>query len=152
MKLNPFELRNNDYMAKEMFYRGNSGFLIPTLWEECDSYEYLLKGINTDVNWKIICYAGSYQGELYCFGEYKNKFYYVSTGYGSCSGCDWYEANRNSVEGLQTIQDELKRNIREFDSIEEFKEWFNKKEVSGWYRVEAEIFLAELDEEYSIKY
>lgn len=152
MNLNPFELRTNDYKADAMFKRDKWGDLCAFLWDESyGSYEYLLKGINTEINWRVICYAGSYQGELYCFGEYNDKFYYVSTGYGSCSGCDWYQAKADDIDGLQEIQNSLKNAIREFESIEEFKEWFNAKEVSGWYREEADEFLHKLNREYSVK-
>jgi hypothetical protein len=151
MNLNPFELRNNDYYAKDLFEHGNYGSLRANKFGETyGSYEYLLKGIHIGVEWKIVCYAGSYQGELYCLGEHDNKFYYVNTGYGSCSGCDWYQANDGDIEGLQEIQDSLKRDIREFNNIAEFLSWFNDNNSGIWVNSEMKEFLAEVQKVYKI--
>lgn len=158
MNLNPFELRNNDYYVKDMYYKNQNGWkdFEPSrpckelFNEEYGSYKYLLKGIHKDVDWKSIVYTGSYQGELYCLGVLDNKYYYVKTGYGSCSGCDWYEGNVGTVEGLQEIQDELKRDIREFDSLEEFLEYFNREEVTGWRKDETKEFLIKAKEHYKL--
>jgi hypothetical protein len=40
-------------------------------------------------------HSGDYQGDLYMIVERDGKYGYVVTGYGSCSGCDAYEAARD---------------------------------------------------------
>jgi len=37
-------------------------------------------------------YFGSYQGEILAHVEYDGLDGFVAVSYGSCSGCDWYEA------------------------------------------------------------
>jgi hypothetical protein len=155
MNLNPFELRENDFYVKDMYKMRTDGWsrLEPTQLNEDEyggSYEYLLRGINTDVDWKIICYAGSYQGELFCLGEYDNKFYFVNTGYGSCSGCDWYQANDDSISGLQEIQDSLKKDIKEFDTLVDFLDWFKNNE-DNWWSYDKGDFLRDIKETYSVE-
>ena len=92
MNLNPFELRRNDYYAVDMYVVRENGYYpdekedVENALECYGSYEYLLKGINTEVKWKVIEYCGSYQGELFCLGNIGDKIYFVNTGYGSCSG------------------------------------------------------------------
>lgn len=157
MNLNPFELRDNDYMAKDMYKKTNfGGDLEPSLWnEEYGGYEYLLKGINTDIDWKVTCYTGSYQGELCCLGvDAAGKYYYVNTGYGSCSGCDWYEACGDSIVGLQELQDSLKNNLKEFDSLTDFIKWFTSPErkYNEWRSSEErDEFLKDVEEKYKVK-
>lgn len=115
-------------------------------------YGYLLKGINTEVDWKVEEYCGSYQGELFCLGNIGDKIYFVNTGYGSCSGCDWYEANSGSIKGLQSVQDGLKRDIKEFDNIDMFLEWFNSddRKTEWWDNEDREQFLKEVKLKYNI--
>lgn len=148
MNLNPFELRENDYYVKDMFTKGGYYLKANKFGEEYGSYEYLLKGINTEINWTVICYAGSYQGELYCLGELEGKVYYFNTGYGSCSGCDWYQANEDTIEGLQEVQDGIKREIREFDNLNDFMEWFSGEYNNSWGREERDEFLGEISKHY----
>jgi hypothetical protein len=151
MKLNPFELRKNDYFARDM-YEMRGGWLCANKFDEAyGGYEYLLKGINTDVEWTVVCYTGSYQGELYCLGEAYGKFYYVNTGYGSCSGCDQYEAVKSDLNGLQELQDALKYKLREFESLDEFLQWFNGEYSDAWYESERNEFLNAVNKFYSHK-
>jgi|SRR6185312_9890568 len=48
---------------------------------------------------------GSYQGDWFCLCEYKGKIGWVSGSFGSCSGCDAFEAefgwNDNEQEDYQ---------------------------------------------------
>lgn len=151
MNLNPFELRPNDYCVKDLFTETRFGWFKPTKFgAERGGYEYLLRGINIDVNWTIICYAGNYQGELYCLGESKGLFYYVNTGYGSCSGCDWYQAKEDKLDGLQEVQDGLKLKIREFNSLNDFLEWFKGEYTDSWCEEESNEFLSKIADYYKI--
>lgn len=161
MNLNPFELRNNDYYVKDMYMKDKDGWswlsVVPEVGKQLNeyygSYEYLLKGINLEIDWKSIVYTGSYQGELYCLGESKDgKVYYVNTGYGSCSGCDWYQAQDGSIEGLQEIQNSLKKDIKEFNNVDDFIEWFTSDErnYNEWYgKEERDEFLNDVREKYN---
>lgn len=151
MNLNPFELRENDYYAKDAYEKDKWGdYSANKLGVKYGSYEYLLACINTDIDWDCICYTGSYQGELYCLGNLNDKYYYVSTGYGSCSGCDWYQANEGTIEGLQEIQDALKSDIREFDTINEVIEYLTRDENYKWNKEEIDEFLNDINLKYNI--
>lgn len=162
MNLNPFELRENDYYVKDMYIKEKESYgrlsVNPEvgikLNEKYGSYEYLLKGINIDINWKSVVYTGSYQGELYCLGEGSNgNVYYVNTGYGSCSGCDWYQGSEKSIEGLQEIQDSLKKDIKEFDNVNTFIDWFTSDERKAnewWGKEERDEFLIDVKKKYKV--
>lgn len=154
MNLNPFELRENDYYAVDM-YEENGHY--PKEKKDVEilldsyGYGYLLKGINTEVDWRVKEYCGSYLGELFCLGNIEDKIYFVNTGYGSCSGCDWYEANCGSIKGLQSVQDGLKRDIKEFDNIDSFLEWLNSDDRrTVWWDEDREQFLKEVKLKYNI--
>ena len=155
MNLNPFELKENSYYAKDMYIKDENNQLKPIediaekFNDKYGSYEYLLKGIDEGVDWRSIVYAGCYQGDLFCLDTKNRKYYFVNTGYGSCSGCDWYESQCCSIEGLQEIQDGLKKDIVEFDNLDEFMEWLNNEEtIKYWSKSEIKEFLDDVNKEY----
>lgn len=147
MKLNPFELRNNNYYVKDLYKESTHWHCIDTISGENGNYEYLLKNINTDVNWEILCYTGYYSGYIYCLGKGYNKYYYIGIGYGSCTVCDVYQSC-NSIADLQELQDSLKSCIREFDTLEEFIKWFNSEEGDNVWDRERDGFLKEIQDKY----
>lgn len=56
-------------------------------------YENLIATGGVDVVDSV--YSGDYQGDLFMIVERDGKYGYAVTGYGSCSGCDAYEASRD---------------------------------------------------------
>lgn len=57
---------------------------------EYETYEELLK----DICEEVYCYGefGSYQGDWYAKVKYNGKICWIHGLYGSCSGCDWLQA------------------------------------------------------------
>lgn len=65
---------------------------------------------------------GDYQGDLLFVIRDANSFGFVSTGYGSCSGCDYLQACK-SIEEVMGLQSWLISKIKWFESLSEFKRY-----------------------------
>ena len=142
MKLNPFEDLKNEYDLKDVLIKkSNYSWDIDLKDEYIEvlgslDYEMLVKCINPNIKWHILD-IGSYQGDYYYFAIYNNKVYFVSIGYGSCSGCDSLLAC-SSIEDFVELQDSIKRDIREFDNLEELITWI-KNSAEWWLSDKYEI-------------
>ena len=122
MELNPFELIE----CGELEDKRN-------VWGFEHSYKDILKSITNKVNWTVEGGFEDYQGDFFYLGEDQEGFvYYVTGGYGSCSGCDALEAC-DTYEDLLELRDDMKRSIRKFDRLNEFEEWFNTLGQTEWY-------------------
>jgi hypothetical protein len=73
-----------------------------------------------------------YQGDTRVFLKKDNKYGYLQFGWGSCSGCDALQACRN-YEEAQKLYDQLKDDIRWFDSLEDVFEFFGTHDWEGDY-------------------
>lgn len=154
MNLNPFEGTKNEYSISEMYQKNKYDDLVEN--EELkiyhwDGYTYLLKSINSKINWTINSGKNDYQGEQFLFGEYEGKFYFVTTGYGSCSGCDVYQACRD-LNDLEELRERLKRNIQEFDTLGEFADWANNHACGKfwWQEYDYKEFVRQFKEKYGV--
>ena len=142
MKLNPFEDKRNEFNLHEVLIcdypsKVKSEYVSMFKVDELVSYEFLLKSIDSNIDWKIHK-AGGYQGDLFFVAKYNEKVYFVSIGYGSCSGCDALMACDYDINGIETLRDDIKRDIREFESVEELLNWVLNS-VSFWSGYKEEL-------------
>lgn len=121
------------------------------------SYEAAIKGLNLEVIAET--YLGSYQGdwvavlkdyEYYMAGE--KAYGFLVYGYGSCSGCDSWQASRNAVERLEELSN-MVDNIQWFSSLQSLKEYVALRDnANSWYCNEGDEYekfrkaVAELEE------
>lgn len=146
MKLNPFENQKNEFelcdvlMLDKYWYRIKKGY--KKLLHCKDKYAYvdyeqLVRSINTQIDWKILT-TGEYQGDYFYFAKFNNKFYFVQICYGSCSGCDELLAREEDIDQLSELRENIKHDIREFDSLEELKEWIEQS-IQSWCDYKTEV-------------
>lgn len=88
--------------------------------------------------------TGSYQGDTrVLFHNEDGKVGYLLFGWGSCSGCDAYEAC-NTTEDYQELMDRLYDSVHWFDTVEEALTYFENHDWEGdfdWYNEERKEFL-----------
>jgi len=123
-----------------------------TINGEYPSYDLLIKSVSDFVTWTVIAGNEDYQGDYYAFGEdQKGNYYYVTTGYGSCSGCDELEACQ-TVEDLEKLRADIRRGVARFDSIETFVNHFKEDEWQsfGWMGSDMKLFNKEMFKHYKI--
>jgi hypothetical protein len=73
-----------------------------------------------------------YQGCSRVLYQDGNKFGWLQFGWGSCSGCDALQAC-TSMKDIQDLIDELRRDIKWFDSSYECLDFFNNHDWEGDY-------------------
>lgn len=108
------------------------------------SYEQAITGLEL----KVLAekYIGDYQGD-WCvvfkdewdYGAGDKAYGFLVHGYGSCSGCDGWEASRNAVERLgQLIY--MVENIHWFSNLSDLKEYVaTRTNEDSWYMHEKEF-------------
>jgi hypothetical protein len=155
MRLNPFESLDNEFDLQDILeytwvlrvkdcYAEIFGF-----GRKVD-YSLLIECINSNIKWHILTIGGAYSGDYWYFANYNNKFYFVDFGYGSCSGCDALLACGDNIGELKELQDEIKRSIREFDSLNEFVEWVIKS--AEWWALDKDEILDYVKKEFNIDF
>lgn len=123
MELNPFEGKESN----NLFIGNNVDFGLNV------DYIDLAKSISDEVMWKVEAGFTCYQGDFLFLGNDKEEnIYFLTAGHGSCSGCDALQGCQSKDELIE-LRDELKRGIRKFNSLAEFKEWFNNEAQTEWY-------------------
>jgi len=149
MNLNPFELLKSETLpVKTEQYYGEDE---PSFDLYAYSYDELLESVNPLVKWTVIGDDYNYQGDYFYFGELEDKYYYVVIGYGSCSGCDALQGCGGYLE-LVDLRDDIKRSIREFDSLQDFEKWFEEHLEDQWYSTdEVNNFANLFKEKYNIE-
>lgn len=146
MKLNPFEYLENEYKLEDILVKSGWNEYDPKeeykgIFGDYTDYETLVKSINTKIDWHIFT-TGGYQGDYYYIAQYDNKIYFVDIGYGSCSGCDALMGSLYDINKLIDLQDSIKRNIREFDNLEELISYVNDTtQYWSYYRNELLDFI-----------
>ena len=76
-----------------------------------------------------------YQGDSYILYGYMHKdsrFGFLNFGWGSCSGCDALQAC-STWEEVQELYEDLRSQIKWFDSAEEAYKWFTGHDWEGDY-------------------
>lgn len=102
-----------------------------------DPYINALSAVNVKV--KVGADLGYYQGDyvaLVSRGAYfEDAWGFLVIGYGSCSGCDSWEAEENDPAALAEIIAGLAKSIRWFDTIDEAKAYILDGEQTAlqWY-------------------
>lgn len=107
----------------------------------------MVKSIDTSIKWHILR-TGGYQGDYFYIGEKDNKIYFIDIGYGSCSGCDSLLARESDIDALIELQDDIKRDVREFDSIQELREWIDSS--NEWWIADKEMLLDFIEKEFNV--
>lgn len=156
MKLNPFEDKQNQYDLKEILEKTDEFWTeyevkkeYQALFGEYLDYDVLVKAIDLNIDWHILT-TGSYQGDYWYIGLKDDKIYFINIGYGSCSGCDALLATDDDIQGLISLQDSIKRDIREFESFEELINWI----VNGheWWFSETNEILDFIRNEFDLDF
>ncbi len=87
-----------------------------------------------------------YQGDSRIIFEKDNKFGFLIFGWGSCSGCDSLQACE-SIQDVQDLMDSLNEQVSWFDSLDELKSYFAKKDWSldyCFHSAETKQFISEV--------
>lgn len=115
--------------AKELFPGG-----FESSYDRVCEYSIITKEIG-DLLFSID--LGDYQGDSLNVYKDGSKYGFLSFGYGSCSGCDALQGIE-SYEELQNFIDGLVNNVKWFDSLQELKDYFAKKDWALEYYGDAE--------------
>lgn len=172
MNLNPLENQECLYNIEDMFklenhnYDWDSDYVSIEADKElkdklgCDygNYDYLLKSITDKIDWFLKAGDKDYQGSIYYLGkDAESRYYFLDQGYGSCSGCDAYQSSEwncecnNTLKPLEELRESVKRAIKQFNSLDEFKSYINGENSKGsfyWYDNDFEDFINKLNEKF----
>lgn len=75
-------------------------------------------------------WAGDYQGDLYMIlQDSEGRYGFTVIGYGSCSGCDWWEATRDDAEYDWETKTYRKPEVidRFVEQVQSGVQWFDSK-------------------------
>lgn len=149
MRLNPLENRPCELAAKDLFRpvgSKNCCYLQPVRQDllpkeshaALEGYGYLIRGIALEIKWEVMMVFGDYQGFCVYVGEdTEHTIYFLATGYGSCGGCDaFFDAVGDPLpqapfQKVQELQEDMKRRLRSFMSLEEFAAWLSSEQRYG---------------------
>jgi len=94
-----------------------------------DDYMPLIKSIDPGIDWLVAVDENDYQGDSLLLGKARDtgKFYFLTYGWGSCSGCDALQGCEN-WDDLESLRQDLAKDMREFASASEFLEWLRTKD------------------------
>jgi hypothetical protein len=117
-----------------------------SLYDACTTYEHIV----TSWGYRIIDSStfGMFQGDQVYLLESGSQVGFVVIGYGSCSGCDALQAIHmfnvepaNIVEQVNSLSDDLRSNIKWFDSLDDMASIVNDKDyhTNYWYWHEPDI-------------
>lgn len=81
----------------------------------------------------------TWQGNSWLIYQDKNKFGYLSFGWGSCSGCDALQAC-STIEEVQELMDRLYNSITWYGSLDELKDKLLNKDWELCYEGQCEYF------------
>lgn len=89
-----------------------------------------------------------YQGDsFYLLKDAEGRYGFLNFGWGSCSGCDAYEAIRgDGNDALEELRDELWESVSWFDSLEDLRVYLLDNNKLNWYgyRKTFKVFLEKL--------
>lgn len=97
-------------------------------------YREALVGIGVDV--LVEEDSNNYQGDWVALvvdrADYGNEIGFIQQGYGSCSGCDAWQAASNLQDRLDLLQDMI-TGIKWFDSVESLVEFLSADHEDQWW-------------------
>jgi hypothetical protein len=96
---------------------------------EIHSYDDLI--ISADFHIFFSVSIGSYQGDLFYLVLKDDRFYYIHTGFGSCSGCDAYEACSSAQDYEELRQSLIPREVGK--TKQEMLTWLQTHDWEGDY-------------------
>jgi hypothetical protein len=94
----------------------------------------------------IVVDDNDYQGDSRILYEQDGKYGYLILGWGSCSGCDALQAC-DSYEDIESLINELRNEIKWFDSLGELKAYVSSKDWEleySWHADETKDFVAKV--------
>lgn len=97
----------------------------------CRYSEFLIKALSDETTTEILYldYTDDYQGHVNIIAKtFDGRIIKYSYNYGSCSGCDTWEAEDLSD---QQIIDEMKREMTKFSSEEVYLNWVKQRKEDG---------------------
>ncbi len=98
-------------------------------WGYDGIYQYIVESLSCD---KFKSHeVGDYQGDSIVFFKKGSKFGILNHAYGSCSGCDSYQACENSEKELANLAEAFKDSVVWYDSAEEFIDYCENKWLEG---------------------
>lgn len=107
--------------------------------KNCYGYEGLIDSFEVDV--VLSEHDDDYQGDsFYLLRDADDRYGYLVFGWGSCSGCDAFEAASDDVSwgsnptALIDLRDELWNDVSWFDSLDNLRAYFVENDVKlQWY-------------------
>lgn len=75
---------------------------------------------------------GDYQGDAYVLVRMGDAYGFLTYGYGSCSGCDWYEGT-SSVDGFVEMTIALRDQTHWEPSADALYDWLQERDWPGQY-------------------
>ena len=92
-------------------------------------YMPLIKSIDPGIDWLVAVDEDDYQGDSLLLGKARDtgKFYFLTYGWGSCSGCDALQGCEN-LGDLASLRQDLAKDMREFASASEVMAWLQAKD------------------------
>ena len=74
-------------------------------------------------------HEGSYCGDSFYAFKDGNRYGFLSFGWGSCSGCDWFESVVGNLEETRKLQESLFNDIKWFYNKEQLLIWLSDEKV-----------------------
>lgn len=106
----------------------------PIVPDKVSGYDDLILSLGIDIVGSLV--LGSYQGDTIYLVKEGPYYGYLVNGYGSCSGCDSFEASRDSAKDLTELRDVLENNIQWEPNLQELKRWVEEHDWKGDYFTE----------------
>ena len=95
-------------------------------------YMPLIQSIDPEIEWVVVIDEDGYQGDSMLLGRKGQAFFYLTYGWGSCSGCDALQACE-SWDDLEELRSDLEATIKQFSSVAELQEWYQAKDWETEY-------------------
>lgn len=117
-----------------------------------EKYNYGYEGLVDSFGVEIVFseHDDDYQGDsFYLLKDAEGRYGFLSFGWGSCSGCDAYQAIWNEGnDALVELRDELWESVRWFDSLDGLRVYLLDNNKLNWYgyRSSFKVFLEKLKE------
>lgn len=99
-------------------------------WEEGpSSYEELVESLGVEIILEEE--DGAYQGDSYLVVKDGDRYGELTFGWGSCSGCDWFQSCITQAE-FSELRDSLESRIQWFDDLSSLQKYVAGEEFMSW--------------------